>query len=243
MKSDSNVTTSKMGTNATAPADRGKQLLQRQREEVYRETDQLFVYVLLAEWAVLLIIALLGASEIWRGDSRGAHLDLWIALVFGGAITLVPIALARVRSGWAFTRYTIAACQMLHSGLLIILSGGQSETYLHVFCSLVILSFYRDWRVLVPATLVVALGHFVCGAYWPFLIYGGYSGSPWRSLEYFTWVGFEDVFLGILCLRSTREMRATACRTAAFEASENANQLIMDNSRDVICANDRPGAS
>jgi len=240
MKRDSDLTTSKMGTSATVPADRAKQLLQRQREEVYREADRLFVCVLLAEWAVLLIIALLGAPEIGRADSRGPDLP-WIALIFGGAITLVPIALARVRSGWAFTRYTIAACQMLHSGLLISLSGGQSETYFHVFCSLVILSFYRDWRVLVPATLVVALGNFVRGAPWPFLTYGGYSGSPWTSLEYFTWVLFEDIFLGILCLRSTKEMRTTAYRTAAFEASEHANQLIMDNSRDVICATDPAG--
>jgi hypothetical protein len=95
MKSDSNLTTSKMGTSATVPADRAKQLLQRKREEVYRETDRLFVCVLLAEWAVLLIIALLGASEIWRGDSRGVDLHVWNALVFGGAITLVPAALAR----------------------------------------------------------------------------------------------------------------------------------------------------
>ncbi len=241
MKSGSILTTSKISASTNISADRGEQLFQRQKAEVYRETDRLFVCVLLAEWAMLLIIALLGASEIWRGDSRGVDLHVWNALVFGGAITLVPAALARVRSGWAFTRYTIAACQMLHSGLLISLSGGQSEAYFHVFCSLVILSFYRDWRVLVPATLAVALGHFVHGAHWPFLTYGEYSGGPWRSLEYCIWVILEDIFLGILCLRSTREMHAAAYRNAAFEASETANQLIMDNSRDVICATDPAG--
>src|SRR6476660_5449654 len=117
MKSDPKLTTAKMGTSATVPADRAKQLLQRRREEVYRETDRLFVCVLLAEWAVLLIIALLGAPEIRAGDNRGVDLHVWTAFVFGGGITLVPVALARVRPGWAFTRYTIAACQMLRSGL------------------------------------------------------------------------------------------------------------------------------
>ena len=241
MKCDSDLTTSNIGTSVTPPAERVKHLLHRQREEVYRETDRLFVCVLLAEWAALLIIALLGASEIWRGDSRGIDLHVWNALVFGGAITLVPIVMARVRSGSASTRYTIAACQMFHSGLLISLSGGQTEAYFHVFCSLVILSFYRDWRVLVPATLVVALGQFVNADHWPFLMRGAFSGALWRSLEYGFWVILEDVFLGILCLRSTREMLATAYRTAAFEASETANQLIMDNSRDVICATDPAG--
>ena len=80
-------------------SDRGEQLIQRRKAEVYRETDQLLSRVLLVEWAVLLIIALLGASEIWSGDSRSVDPHVWNVLIFGGAITLVPIVLARVRSG------------------------------------------------------------------------------------------------------------------------------------------------
>ena len=36
-------------------------------------------------------------------------------------------------------------------------------------------------------------------------------------------------------------MRATATHTAALEASRHLNQLIMNNSRDAICANARGG--
>ena len=46
---------------------------------------------------------------------------------------------------------------MLWSALLIHLTGGRIETHFHVFGSLAFLAFYRDWRVLVPATVVVAL--------------------------------------------------------------------------------------
>lgn len=241
MKSDSSLTTNESGAAASRTGDRGDALFRQRQAEVYRETDQLFVRVLLLEWAVLIIVGLLVAPESWGEQSGGGGRYFLSAVIFGGAITLLPAGLASLRPGAAITRYTIAACQMLHSGLLIGLCGGRLQTHFHIFCSLVILSFYRDWRVLVPATVVVGLDHFLRGAYWPFSIYGVLSSSPWRSLEHCAWVFFEDIFLAIACLRSTEEMRATALRTAALETSQHANQLMMDKSRDVICANDAEG--
>src|SRR5204862_5581267 len=115
-------------------------------------------------------------------------------------------------------RHVIAVAQMLMSALLISLTGGRIETHFHVFGSLVILSFYRDWRVLVPATIVVALDHFLRGIYLPYSVYGVLTASPWRSLEHAGWVLFEDAFLMISCFRSIREMRSIANRTAALAA-------------------------
>ena len=71
-----------------------------------------------------------------------------------------------------------------------------------------------------PATIVVGLDHFLRGIYWPFSVYGVLNASPWRTLEHATWVVFEDIFLVISCLRSVREMRSIANRTAELEVSE-----------------------
>jgi PAS domain S-box-containing protein len=139
------------------------------------------------------------------------------------------------------TRHVIAVAQMLMSALLIAISGGRIETHFHVFGSLVILSFYRDWRVLIPATLVVGLDHFIRGIYWPYSVYGVLSASPFRSVEHAAWVAFEDIFLVISCLRSVKEMRSIARNTAELEFAHHANQLIMDNSHDVICTIDAEG--
>ena len=87
--------------------------------------------------------------EGWRQQVDDPDLRLWLLIALGGVVTIIPIALVRFRPGTALTRYTIAACQMFHSGILISLSGGRSETHFHVFCSLVILSLYRDWRVFI----------------------------------------------------------------------------------------------
>ena len=52
---------------------------------------------------------------------------------------------------------------MLMGALLIHLSGGRIETHFHVFGSLAFLALYRDWRVLVTASAVVAAGPFPAG--------------------------------------------------------------------------------
>ena len=52
---------------------------------------------------------------------------------------------------------------MLFSALLIHLSGGRTEMHFHIFGSLAFLAFYRDWRVLVTASVVVAIDQFVRG--------------------------------------------------------------------------------
>ena len=113
---------------------------------------------------------------------------------------------------------------MLMSALLIHLTGGRIETHFHVFGSLAFLAFYRDWRVLVPATVVVALDHMLRGIFWPQSVYGVLVTSNWRWVEHSTWVIFEDVFLVVSCLRSSVEMRERAERTAALEQEVRTRQ-------------------
>ena len=113
---------------------------------------------------------------------------------------------------------------MLMGALLIHLTGGRIETHFHVFGSLAFLAFYRDWRVLVPATIVVALDHLLRGIFWPQSVYGVLVASQWRWLEHAAWVLFEDVFLVVSCRRSFAEMRQTAERTAALEQEVRTRQ-------------------
>jgi hypothetical protein len=142
---------------------------------------------------------------------------VWAAIFLGGAICLFPALLGITRGGRPSTRYTIAAAQMLMGALLIHLTGGRIETHFHVFGSLAFLAFYRDWKVLVPATIVVALDHMLRGVFWPQSVYGVLVASQWRWLEHASWVVFEDVFLFVSIRRSFVEMQETAMRTARLE--------------------------
>ena len=96
---------------------------------------------------------------------------------------------------------------MLTSALLIHLMGGRIEAHFHVFGSLAFLAVYRDWRVLITATVVVAADHLLRGYFWPQSVYGVLSTSWFRTMEHAAWVVFEDVILIRAIYQSTSEMR------------------------------------
>ena len=127
---------------------------------------------------------------------------------------------------------------MLMGALLIHLTGGRIETHFHVFGSLAFLAFYRDWRVLVPATIVVALDHMLRGAFWPQSVYGVLVASQWRWLEHAAWVIFEDVFLVVSCRHSVADLRQTADRTAAIEQEVRTRQQAETDARNSRARND-----
>jgi signal transduction histidine kinase len=108
---------------------------------------------------------------------------------------------------------------MLYSALLIHLTGGRIETHFHVFGSLAFLAFYRDWRVFIPATAVVAVDHMLRAVFWPESVFGILVPSPWRAVEHSAWVLFEDVFLIWSCLISVKDLKVIAWSQAALESA------------------------
>ena len=200
-----------------ADAGRADQLFSNYQQEIYRRTDRMFVYLMVGQWLAGIGFALWVSPVTWSGAVSQTHVHVWSAIFLGGALSLFPALLGLLAPGRAGTRYTIATAQMLMSALLIHLKGGRIEPHFHVFGSLAFLAFYRDWRVLVPATVVVALDHFFRGLFWPQSVYGVLLTSEWRWVEHAAWVIFEDVFLVIACVRGTRELHETASRTAVLE--------------------------
>ncbi len=208
----------------------------RRVEELYREqlfniaigTDRQFLWLMLAQWVAMVLAAIWISPRSWSGSESHIHIHVWAAIFLGGAITLPPVALALLAPGHAVTRYTIAICQMLTSALLVHVTGGRIETHFHVFGSLAFLAFYRDWRVLIPASLVVAADHWLRGVYLPQSIYGVLTASPWRWLEHTGWVVFEDIFLIASCIRSVRDIRSSSDRQAMLETTNERIELAVE---------------
>jgi signal transduction histidine kinase len=205
------------GLTPSSSAGRATELFAQYQQEIYRHTDRLFAGLMVLQWIGGIMFALWVSPLAWAGAESSTHLHVWAAVIVGGLINLPPALLGVCRSGEPSTRYTIATAQMLSGALLIHLTGGRIETHFHVFGSLAFLAFYRDWRVLVPATIVVALDHMLRGIFWPQSVYGIVAASQWRWVEHAAWVIFEDIFLVVSCQRSIAEMMQTAERTAALE--------------------------
>jgi two-component system sensor histidine kinase/response regulator len=203
-------------------AARADFLFEKARLTNYKRIDRLFAGLMTFQWVAGMIAALVISPRAWAGTLPHVHIHVWAAVFLGGAITIFPVSLALLRPGEVFTRYAIAVSQMLMSALLIHLSGGRIETHFHVFGSLAFLAFYKDWRVFVPATVVVALDHFFRGVFWPQSVFGVLAPSPWRWVEHAAWVIFENIFLVQACLQAAKEMRESAAKQAELEATHAA---------------------
>jgi two-component system, sensor histidine kinase and response regulator len=190
-------------------------------QQVWQRTDRMFAGLMTLEWLAGIGVALWITPLTWIGATSSIHLHVLAAIFLGGALAAFPILLVFLRPGRAITRHIIAVAQMLSSALLIHLTGGRIETHFQIFGSLAFLAFYRDWRVLVTATIVVAFDHFLRGTYWPQSIFGTITPDSLRWIEHAGWVVFEDVFLFIMCHQSIQEMRAIAGRQAELELTND----------------------
>lgn len=198
-------------------AQRAEELFRAQEESNCAHTDRMFAWLLGLQWLVGAGAALWISPLTWAGRSSQLHIHVIAGFVLGGLIAGFPIFLALRFPGRVFTRHVVAAGQMLASALLIHLLGGRIETHFHVFGSLAFLAFYRDWRVMVTATVVVGLDHFLRGVFWPQSVFGVLSADSWRWLEHVGWVLFEDIFLLLAIRQNVRAMRGLAERQARLE--------------------------
>jgi signal transduction histidine kinase/DNA-binding response OmpR family regulator len=201
---------------------RAELLFSRHQQAIFRRTDRLFAWLIFVEWLACIGISIWITPRTWAGAYSQVHDHVWTAILLGGIISSYPLALAKWRPGDKTTRYSIASAQMLMSALLIHLTGGRIETHFHIFGSLAFLAFYRDWRVFIPATLVVALDHMVRGIFWPQSVFGLTTVSNWRWMEHTAWVFFENIFLVRSSLQSVAEMKEITRHRAELEATKAA---------------------
>lgn len=204
--------------------ERADELFSEREADLHRRTDRLFAYLLAAQWLFAIVLAVTVSPYAWTGKVRAIHMHVPMAIFGGALITAFPMFLALTRPGALSTRYVIAVAQMLWSAMLVHLTGGRIETHFHVFGSLAFLSVYRDFRVLVPATVVVVIDHLLRQAFWPESAFGTTTPESWRFLEHAGWLLFEDAFLIIACLSARKEMRAAAVRQAQVEALSKLDQ-------------------
>jgi diguanylate cyclase (GGDEF)-like protein len=195
----------------TANAEEHFRLYQAERAA---NVDRAMAWLLLAEWIAAIIAALWISPRTWNGAESSVHPHVWLAVFGGLAAVALPVGMVWCYPGSTVTRHVVAVAQMLMSAIFIDISGGRVETHFHIFGSLAFLAFYRDWKILLTASVVTTMDHIFRGIWLPETVYGVVTVSPWRWVEHAWWVTFEDAVLVISCNRSIREMRTIAMREA-----------------------------
>ena len=200
---------------------RAADLFHERFKTVCAETDRLFAGLFIFQYVAAIAAAIWISPTAWSGLDSRPHEHLFAAIGLGGIITSLPVYLAFKRPGEVLTRHIVALAQAMFSALLIHLTRGRIETHFHVFGSLAFLAFYRDWRVLMTATLFIGFDHLFRGLFLPISVFGTDDGGQWRWLEHVAWVAFEDFFLIRVCRRSLAEMKTLASQQAQVEATRD----------------------
>lgn len=178
------------------------------------------------QYLAAIILAFVVSPKTWAGAESTTHFHVYAALFFGALTMVVPGVLAFWKPGRTFTRHAIAAGQMLTSALLIHLTGGRIETHFHIFASLGILAFYHDWRVLLTATVVVAVDHVLRGLFYPASVFGVLTVDIWRVVEHAWWVVFMVGFLVKGALDAVQGKRRFAKQQAEAEVASAQNAAL-----------------
>lgn len=181
--------------------------------------DRLFGWVMLVQVIGAIVTALLLSPLSYSGAESELHPHVETAVLLGLLIGTPVWVAVRKFPGHRATRYVVACCQMLMGCLLIHVTGGRIETHFHVFVSLAFLAFYLDWSILVPASIIVVVDHYVRGLYFPISVYGVASGAEWRFLEHTGWVLFEDFVLVFACVKGNSLIAELADRQALLETT------------------------
>jgi signal transduction histidine kinase len=173
-----------------------------------RRIDRVLLGLLLLQWMIAG-----GTAWILKfKDSPTLTTHDWVAV----ALAAIPVWLLAVlvwfRPGTALTRRTMAAGQLLLSGLLLHFSGGRPEVIYHIFCGLGLLAFYLDPPLLILAAAIATAEAALQGLFWPI------PNGAWRWLEQGAWI-FLGAFILSRYVRQSLAMRLQLAEYAKQEVS------------------------
>lgn len=194
----------------------------------------MFGLLMIFQWVAAVCAAVLVTPETWIGTTQTSFEHVLVAVIWGAAISLVPVMLTVRSPGRSVTRHVVAASQMLFSAFLIHLTGGRTATHFHLFGSLAFLAFYRDWKVLVTGTFVVIADQLIRSQLFPLSIFGTSEVSSYRWIEHTAWILFMDCFLFASCRRENGETWALCRHQAELEiAREQTEQKVIERTLEL----------
>ena len=188
-------------------------------------THRTFRVLFAAQWIVALALAW---NTALPGDSR-----VMVTAILGAMLTVPPLAFANAAPQSFWVRHFVAVCQMTWSMLFVWLLEGRSEAQFHVFVSLAFLAFYRDWRVLVTATLVALA--------WPAVrvlalpaTYAIGASTWWRIADQSVWVFAEFLILLLAVRQSLYTVQRVAEHVATLSLTNETIGKDIDTRTDEL---------
>ncbi len=184
------------------------------------KTDRAMVPILFVEWIVALTLAYEIAPRAWPAASGPNAWQISISPVSLALLGLVPLGatavLALLSPGRPTTRFVAVTTQLFLGGIVLGFCHGAYLCELAIYGSIVGLSFYGDYGVLVLSSVFAAVGLGVSSTY-------GYWSLPlaWGYLGALSLLGFGMTTV------SRQQTRTNAERKAKLELRERQREQIL----------------
>jgi signal transduction histidine kinase len=176
-------------------------------------THRTFAILFAVQWPVALALA-------WKSALPDENRVLF-TLILGGTLCLPALLFARAAPLAWWVRHFMALCQMGWSMLFMWLLEGRSEAQIHMFVSLAFLAFYRDWRVLVTATLAaIAYPMFRIAMLPDSYVIG--ASAWWRVFDQGIWAVCEFLILLLAVQQSLKTIDKFSAHAATLALTNEA---------------------
>ena len=173
------------------------------------QADRLLLLTLVALLAISLGVA--AATDTWQ-----------LALAVGAPALVVPALIQRAAPGSLASRIAVACALMVFAALTIQQSRGMMEAHFGIFVLLAFLLYYRDWRPVFAAAVLIAVHHlgfnYLQAANWGGILIFDSGASLWRVALHAAYVVAEAGVLMYLAVRLRREALEAARVASAAEA-------------------------
>jgi signal transduction histidine kinase len=188
-------------------------------------THRTFAVLFAVQWPAAMFLAW---NTALPGEPR-----LWFTLILGAMLSVPAMLFARAAPQAWWVRHFMALSQIGWSLLYMWLLEGRSEAQFHLFVSLAFIAFYRDWAVMLTASIAAIIYPAVRIALLPDSFVVGPS-AVWRVFDQGIWVFCEALLLLIGVQQSLLTIYNFARREADLkydnenfkrEADERKNEL------------------
>ena len=184
-------------------------------------THRTFRVLFAVQWPVALALA-------WKSGLPGEGRVLFTAIL-GGMLCVPAMLFARAAPLAWWARHFMGVCQIGWSMLFMWLLEGRSEAQFHMFVSLAFLAFYRDWGVLLTATLAALAYPLVRLALLPDSYVIGAS-AWWRIFDQGIWVVCEFMILLLAVRESLKTVQRFAEHAATLALINESSARAVDES-------------
>jgi PAS domain S-box-containing protein len=189
------------------------------------DAHRLFRILFAAQWLIAVVLAW---NTALPGDSR-----VVITFIIGGMLCLPAglFTLAAPQSFWV--RHWVGLTQICWSFLFMWLLEGRSEAQFHLFTSFAFLAFYRDWAVLLTATIAAITYPVIRVALLPDS-YVISDSAWWRVFDQAVWVVAESLMLLIAISQSMKSIMRFALNSAELQlTNERVAHTVAERTREL----------